>query len=282
MTESTSKIQTLAQVSDALADAVAHVGQSVVAVRAGRHAPASAVLWRSGVIVTAAHSIRHPEGIRIVLPDGATREAALAGTDPSTDLAVLSYDGAGVQVPDIGDAASVRAGHFVVSVARDADGQSAASFGIVASIGGAWRTWRGGHIDQLIRLDGRLYAGFSGGPIADASGRVIGVGTSALSRDLSLVIPASTVSRTADQLLASGRIAHGYLGLGMQPVSLPEPLRRKLGLDQNEGLIVLSLAPSGPAEQAGLLVGDVLLDLDGQPLHDLADVHAALGGDRIG
>jgi S1-C subfamily serine protease len=90
------------------------------------------------------------------------------------------------------------------------------------------------------------------------------------------------VSRVTEQLLTSGRIAQGYLGIGMRPVALPEPLSRKLGLDHRDGLIVLSLAPQGPADQAGLLVGDILIELAGRPLHDVDDLHAALGGDRIG
>jgi S1-C subfamily serine protease len=282
MTDSTSNLQAFTRFSDALADVVDLVARSVVAVRASRHIIAAGVLWRAGMIVTVAHAIRHAEGIRIVLPDGSSRESTLAGADVGTDVAVLSYAGDGVEGADVGDAQSVRAGHLVVSLARNLQGEPAASFGILGSVGSEWRTWRGGHIDRMLRLDGRLHAGFSGGPIADTRGQVIGIGTSALSRETSLVIPASTVSRIAEQLLVSGRVAHGYLGLGMQPVSLPEPLRRKLGLDQQDGLIVLSLAPSGPAEQAGLLVGDILLDLGGQAVHDVGDVHAVLRGDRIG
>ena len=275
-------IHVLSEASEALADAVEDVGRSVVAVHASRHGSASGVLWRPGVVVAAAHTIRRDDGIRITLPDGSRREATLAGVDASTDLAVLKFEGEWSHVADIGDAASVRTGHFVFAVARDAQAQSTASFGIVGVASGEWRTWRGGHIDRLIRLDGRLYSGFSGGPIADTQGQVIGIGTSALSREFGIAIPSSTVSRVTEQLLTSGRIAHGYLGIGMRPVALPEPLSRKLGLDHRDGLIVLSLAPQGPADQAGLLVGDILIELAGRPLHDVDDLHAALGGDRIG
>jgi serine protease Do len=275
-------IHPLNQASEALADAVERVGHSVVAVHASRHGPASGVLWRSGVVVTAAHAIRRDDGIRITLPDGTQNEAALAGIDASTDLAALKLAGEWPHVADIGDAASVRTGHFVFAVARDSQGQSAATFGIVGAAGGEWRTWRGGRIDRLIRLDGRLYSGFSGGPIADTQGQVIGIATSGLARDCGIAIPSSTVSRITEQLLTSGRIAHGYLGVGTQPVALPEPLTEKLGLDNRAGLIVLSLAPRGPAEQAGLLVGDILIELAGRPLRDLDDLHATLSGDRIG
>jgi S1-C subfamily serine protease len=277
-----SNIHVLNQASDALADAVEHVGRSVVAIHASRHGSASGVVWRSGVVVTVAHAIRRDEGIQVTLADGSRRQAALAGIDGRTDLAALKVEGEWPDVADIGDAASVRAGHFVFAVARDLQGQSSASFGIVGAAGGEWRTWRGGHIDRLIRVDGRLHPGFAGGPIADTHGQVIGIGTHALARGSGIAIPASTVSRVTDQLLASGRIAHGYLGIGTRPVALPEPLSRKLGLQNSAGLIVLSLAPQGPAEQAGLLPGDILIELAGRPLQDIDDLQSALGGDRIG
>ena len=275
-------IHIFSQASEALADAVEDIGRSVVAVHASRHGASSGVIWRSGVVVTAAHTVRRDDGIRITLPDGSRVDAQLAGVDASTDVAALKFDAQWPDAAGIGDATSVRAGHFLFAVARDAQGQSSASFGIVAAVGGEWRTWRGGHVDRLIRLDGRLYTGFSGGPIGDARGQVIGIGTSALSRHFGIVIPSSTVSRVVEQLLTSGRVAHGYLGIGMQPVALPEALSRKLGLDRRDGLIVLSLASQGPAEQAGVMVGDILIELSGRPLHDIDDLHAALRGDRIG
>jgi serine protease Do len=282
MVSATRNVNTLTDASEALAEAVEQVARSVVAVLASRHGPASGVAWRPGVVVTAAHTIRRDEGIRVILPDGSRSDAVLAGVDASTDLAVLKLDSAGASVADVGDPGGVRAGHFVFAVARDASGQPAASFGIVAAAGGEWRTWRGGHIDRLIRLDGGLPPGFSGGPLADTRGQVIGVGTSALARGFGIVIPPSTVNRVADALLESGHIARGYLGIGTQPIALPGALSRKLGLQERGGLIVLSLAPQGPAEQAGMLVGDILLDLDGRPLRDVGDLQAALGGERIG
>jgi S1-C subfamily serine protease len=282
MSVAQTSIHALDQASAALADAVEQIGRSVVAVHASRHGSAAGVVWRPGVVVAAAHTIRRDDGIRITLPDGSQREAALAGVDASTDLAALKVEGEWPHVAAIGDAASVRTGHFVFAVTRDRQAQSSASFGIVGATGGEWRTWRGGHIDRLIRLDGGLYSSFNGGPIVDTQAQVIGIGTSALASGFGVVIPSSTVSRVLEQLLTSGRIAHGYLGIGMQPVALPEALSRKLGLQERAGLIVLSLAPQGPADQAGLLVGDILIELAGRPLQDVDDLHAALGGDRIG
>jgi len=269
--------------SEALAKAVEQVARHVVAIVASRHVAASGVLWRPGVVVAAAHTIRREDGLRVVLPDGGRLDAELAGLDVSTDVAVLKLGTAGADVADVGDAAAVRAGHFVFAVAREASGSTAASFGIVAATGGEWRTWRGGHIDRLIRLDGSIPSGFSGGAVADTQGRVMGVATAALARGFGIVIPASTVDRIADTLLESGHIARGYLGIGTQVIPLPGSLSHKLGLqERGRGLIVLSLAPQGPAEQSGMLVGDILLDLNGQALQEVGDLQAALESGKAG
>ena len=282
MVSATRHTSPLTDASEALAQAVDQVAGVVVAVVASRHGPASGVLWRPGVVVSTAHTIRREDGIRVILPDGARSDAVLAGVDASTDLAVLKLEGAGGQVAEMGNPANVRAGHFVFAVARDVNGQPAASFGVVAATGGEWRTWRGGHVDHMIRLDGGLHPGFSGGPVADTRGGIIGIGTSALARGFGIVIPSSTVNRVTDALLQSGRIARGYLGIGTQAIALPGSMIRKLGLQERGGLVVLSLAPQGPAEQGGILVGDILLELEGLPLRDVGDLQSTLGGDRIG
>lgn len=282
MIDSQSNSHPLSLASRALADAIARVAPTVVAIDARRHGSATGVLWRPGVIVTAAHAIRRDDGIRITLADGTQVDAALAGSDKSTDLAVLKLDNAGPAAADIGDAAGVRMGHFVFAVARDGRGSVAADFGIVGATGGEWRTWRGGRIDRLIRLNGALNGGFAGCPIADTEGRVIGIGTPALSRAFAIVIPASTVDRVVDELLANGRVARGYLGIGTRTVVLPESLSAKLGLSGNSGLIVLSLASAGPAEQAGLMVGDIVIGVAGEPVATVDDLQAALGRKSIG
>jgi S1-C subfamily serine protease len=282
MVSATRNTNPLTDASEVLAQAVDQVAACAVAVLANRHGPASGVLWRPNIVVTAAHPIRREDGISVILPDGVRSDAVLAGVDTSTDLAVLKLESAGGQAAELGAPASVRAGHFVFAVARDASGQPAASFGIVAASRGEWRTWRGGHIDQMIRLDGGLHPGFSGGPVANTQAQIIGVGTSALARGFGIVIPSSTVSRVTDALLESGRIARGYLGIGTRPIALPGSLREKLGLQERGGLIVLSLAPQGPAEQGGMLVGDILLDIQGRPLRDVGDLQAALASESIG
>jgi S1-C subfamily serine protease len=153
--------------------------------------------------------------------------------------------------------------------------------GVISGIGGSWRTWSGGQIDQFVRLDLTLYPGFSGGPLVNAQGCVVGINTAG-PRNQVLAIPTSTVNRVVDQLLAKGRITRGYLGLGMQPIRLPEALQKTLNLAAHCGIIVVAVQPDSPAEKAGALIGDVLVALDGQPVSDTPDVLAMLGPERVG
>ena len=274
----------LAAWSDAVAAIVQRAGASVVAVQTGRHDVAAGVLWRSGCLVTVAHPLRRMQGIPVLLPDGRRVSADLAGHDGATDLAVLRLadPAAGLQPIVIGDAGGVQTGHWVVAVARSLDGDLSASQGIVGRAGGAWRTWRGGRLDRLIRLDGGLYGGFSGAPVLDARGHAIGIATSALSRSAGIVIPGSTVQRVADELLAKGRVARGYLGVGTQTVALPGHVAQAQRLEDPQGLLITSVAEDSPAAQAGMLIGDVLLELAGQRTRDIDDLQSALYGDRVG
>src|SRR6185295_9178423 len=147
---------------------------------------------------------------------------------------------------------------------------------------GEWRTWHGGTIDQFVRLDVSIYDGFSGGPLIDAGGRVLGLNTSGLSRGAALAIPVSTVNRVVEQLVKTGRVSRGYLGLGMQAVRLPAALVERLSLPNDVGLMVVSAEPGGPGDRAGILIGDVLVAVDDKPVTEPGDVLGALGGDQIG
>lgn len=276
----------LAALSDDLAAAVDTVGRSVVAIHARRRIPASGVVWQPGVIVAAHHTIQRDDDITVTLHDGSTVSATLAGRDPSTDLAVLRLaTSAGESGPGVPAAAAAegapRVGQLVLALGRPGTAVTA-SLGIVSAVGGEWRTWQGGTIDRFIRLDLNVYDGFSGGPLVDADGRVIGINTSGLARATALTVPAGTVARVAGQLLARGHVARGWLGIATQPVRLPAALQRSLGLEADGGLVVVNVEPESPADRGGLLIGDILVALDGQAVRDPGDVLAALGGDRIG
>jgi serine protease Do len=272
----------IAAFSDQLADVVELAGASVAALHARRAYPSSGLLWQPGVLITAAHTIRRETGITALLPDGTSAPATLAGVDAGTDIAVLRLESAQGQAAPLNDMPKVRPGNYVVAVARGADGALAASSGIIARTGGEWRTWRGGRMDRLIQLDGALWPGFSGAPIVDASGQIIGIGTSALVRGRAVVIPASVLRRSGEQLLAHGYVAHAYLGVGTQSVEIPAGTRERLKLESTRGLIVLSIASQSPAETAGITVGDLLVALDAMPVPDIETLRNALGEKALG
>jgi S1-C subfamily serine protease len=261
-----------AALSRDLAAAVERTGRSVVAVHARPRFSSSGVIWRPGVIVTAQHTIRREEEISVTLPDGTNRPATLAGADAGMDLAVLRLSEPGGE-PVAPVAESSKPGHLALAVGRSEDSGVNASLGIISAVSGPWRTWRGGRLDQYIRLDLTMYPASSGGAVVDSAGGIIGVATSGLSRLAGLAIPAASINRVLDEILSRGRVARGYLGVGLQPV---------LVSDHQKGLIVLSTEGGGPAATAGVLIGDILLSVNGKAVTDTEDVQSALESARPG
>jgi S1-C subfamily serine protease len=261
----------LANLSNELAAVVAGAAGKVVAVDARPRFPSSGVFWRPGVLVTAEHTIRREDEITITFPDGTEATATVAGSDPGTDLAVLKTDHPG-QVAAAAASDPVP-GSLALTIGRSPDSGVNATMGIVSAVSGPWRTWRGGRLDRYIRLDLTLYPGSSGGLVVNTAGEALGIATSALSRIAGVAIPASTVDRVVNEILARGRVRRGYLGVGLQPVELP---------DHHKGLIVLSLEPEGPAAKAGVLIGDVLVSLGGRAVSDTEDIQTALEGVEVG
>src|SRR5262245_209278 len=237
---------TLRALSDDLTQTVEQISRSVVAVSARRHLSSSGVYWRDGIIVTAAHTIRRTEDISVILSNGEMVAASFAGADPSTDLAVLKINSEELSVPLFSDTAQLQVGKLVLAVGRGAQRGLNATLGMIGVLSGAWRTWRGGLIDQFIGLDLALHPGAVGGPLVDAHSHVLGINTSALSRNIALAIPVSTVNRVMERLLEKGHMNRGYLGLGMQPVPLPEELKNALKLSTDSGLIVVTVDLEGP------------------------------------
>jgi S1-C subfamily serine protease len=272
----------LVAVSEDLADAVARVANAVVAVHADHRYPSSGVIWRDGLVVTAAHTIRREEEIEVTLADGNRAQAELVGLDAGTDLALLRVDAAKTPAIERSDASALRVGQLAIAAARLGKHGVSATLGMIGGLGGAWRSWRGGQVERLIRVAITLYPGFSGGALLDAHSRVIGVSTAGLARSGAIALPHVTVDRVANELVAKGYVARPYLGVALQSVRLPESLQKKLALDRGTGVIVLSIEADGPAERAGVLVGDVFLSIDGQPVSDTRDVQLALRAEHIG
>jgi len=255
-----------------LADAVERVAASVVAVPA-RRARSAGVVWRAGVAVASASALWRSSRVPLVLPDGEQVDGTVRGIDPATDLAVLAFSeraSAAPISPEPDDAAAPRVGDVVFAVGREPSGHVQASFGHIGAVAGAWRTWRGGHLDQLIRLDGGLYPGLLGAAVADAQGRVLGIASAAFSRHHGVVVPRATIDRVIEPLLTHGRVARGYLGIAAQAV------RAQRDGAAVDGLLVTSVADDSPAARAGLLVGDVIVTLAGEAAGSLERVRERL------
>jgi S1-C subfamily serine protease len=271
----------LANLSDALAATVERTGSSVVRVEGRQRLPASGIVWSSdGIIVTAHHILEQDDNIKVGLPDGRTVPATLVGRDQTTDLAVLRAQATGLAAPAWIDTEGLKVGNLVLALGRP--GQNVrATMGIVSALGQSWRTPTGGTLDRYVQSDVTMYPGFSGGPMVDAPGRFLGVNSSALLRGgTTITIPTSTVRHAVETLLTHGRIRRGYLGVGTQPIRLPEAAARQLA--QETALIVVSVEPDSPAEKGKLFIGDTIVSLAGQPVRHLDDLLALLSGDRVG
>ena len=262
----------IAALSDQLADAVAAAGAALVAVHARPRLPSTGVHWKDGVIVTTEGTVRQDEDITVTLPDGKRIVATLAGRDRGTDLAVLRIPTGSLRVAELGDPATLRPGNLVLALARLDEGGARAAFGAVSATGGKWRSWKGGEIDRWLQSDLTVYPGFGGGPLVDSAGRIHGVNSGALSRPLATTIPVETVNRVVTQLLERGYVARGWIGAAMQPVRL----------DEGGGLLLVSIEKDAPAAKAGLLLGDVIVALDGQSLESFEQLRDVLSGDAVG
>jgi len=270
----------LVEFSNNLADTVERAGASVIAVLEGGREGVSGTVWRDGLAVTAEHTIRGREEITIILPSGERSSAKVTGRDPGTDIALLKFEKHAVPAT-LADESLSRVGEVVLAVGRRGTEGLATTHGIVSAISGPWRTWQGARIDRWLRLDLTPFTGFSGGPIVTARGEVLGIATSGPRRSV-VTIPCSTVARVADQLLHRGRIARGYLGVGVQPVALPESARQALGTEAAHGLLVITVEPGSSATNANILIGDIIVAIEGTPVRSVRSLHNALDPENVG
>ncbi|MBV9747243.1 MAG: serine protease [Acetobacteraceae bacterium] len=274
---STQEMDVLARLSDAVAARVASASGLVVAVRRAGGRPRSGILWREGVAVVSEQVLPRADGYEAVLPSGQVVPARLAGRDPGTNVAVLRLDG--THAATLPMPAEPRLGTLALALGADGAGGMTARLAVVQEAGPAWHSQAGGRIDHRIVLDARLGGGDEGGPVLDGAGGLLGMSTLG-PRRRALVIPAATVERVLGPLLDRGSVARGWLGVSLQPVAVPEALRVAAGAEA--GLMVLALAEGGPAAAAGVMPGDILVALGGQPVARARSLAERLGPDSVG
>ncbi|HTD43913.1 MAG TPA: S1C family serine protease [Bryobacteraceae bacterium] len=253
----------LVSLSNELASLVESSAAPVVAVHGRPRFNSSGVHWSPGIVVTAEHTLRHDDDIVVRTGAGDELRAEIAGRDPGTDLAVLRIKDLTIPTAPKSEDSRHRPGDLIVAVGRNKNSANAA-LGVISSLGAASQTWRGGKLDQVIRLDIALHPVASGGAVVDSSGKLIGIATPILSRAAVFAVPNATVERVVQALLAHGRLPQGYLGAGLQPIRLPEHLTKGLGLAIGGGLMTVSVDQNAPAGKAGLMIGDVLFELNNQ------------------
>ena len=271
----------LTDFSNGLSAAVEKAAAFTLLVDGRRRYPASGIAYAADLVVTADHVITREDNISVLGADGSALPTSVAGRDPGSDLAVLRVSGGSLKPAKLADALP-KIGALVLAVARPTKAGMQASWGIVTAIGGPTRTGRGGLLEEYIQSETVSYPGFSGGPLVNTEGEVLGLNTSGLGHGGAVTIPAKSAWRIADELAKHGSVKRGYLGVRTQTVSIPETGRQVLKREQEQGLLVLWLEEKGPAENAGILVGDILVGVGGHAVADPDDLFAALNSETVG
>ena len=269
----------LTELSNGLTSAVEKGGASTVLVDARKRYPASGIAYAEDLVLTADHVVTRDD-IKVILPDGKSLAATVAGRDAGSDLALLRLAEKALKPAKTSN--DVKVGQLVLALGRPNTAGMQASWGIVTAIAGPARTHRGGLLDEYISTETTPYPGFSGGPLVNTEGEVLGLNTSGLTQGSSLTIPVKVAWRIADELAKHGSVKRGYLGVRTQPVEIAEAARKSLKREQQSGLLVLWLEENGPAQKDGLFVGDTIVAVAGQPVSEPDDLFAALKSETVG
>lgn len=277
----TNGTNSLIDFSDALVQAINKAGESTVTVNARRRLPASGIAYANDLILTADHVVERDEDITIALADGTTTSASIAGRDPGKDLTVLRLKDA-LASPAEKATQEGRVGQLVIALGRPSQEGIEASLGIISAVGGPVRTGRWGLLESYLRTDAVPFPGFSGGPLVDTEGKVVGLNTSGLAHGAAISIPANLAWADAQNLVKFGYIKRGYLGIRSQQVGITPDLQKALGREQESGLLLVSVENDSPAESGGLMVGDILVGIDGQAIANHDELMIRLGGESVG
>lgn len=272
----------LSHISDAFADAAARAAGSTVLVDARARIPATGIAWAHGVVVTANHVVERETDITVGLPSGDAVAATLAGRDPGSDIAVLRVADDVLEPLSRAPEDTARVGHLVLALGRPTSHGHNASLGVVSAMGGPWRTVRGLTVASFLRADVTMYPGFSGGPLVDTSGQVLGMNSSALGRSGGLTIPLHAAQPIVDAILVHGGVRRGYLGISTQTVRLPASVAEAVDQGQETGLLVSAVEPGSPADAGGVFVGDIVVGTTAGVIACTEDLQSQLGPDSVG
>lgn len=273
----TKEIDVLSALSNQMADAVEQIAPSLVLINGRQRYPASGIVLATDTVLTADHILEREDDLTILTHDSRTLSAQFVGRDSATDVAVLHVANLGLE-PAVA-ANMPRVGQFVLAVGRPSSDGPMASIGIVSAIGGPLRTTQGAMLERYIRTDATPYPGFSGGPLINTRGAVLGMTTTGLVNSIAFAVPSEIAWKIAETITEQGYVKRGYLGISCQPVPLPPAQRTESS--QEVGLLVVRVEDDSPAEHGGLLLGDILIALDGQSITDTDDLQALLTGERV-
>jgi len=267
--------------SDTFTNAANQGGLYTVLVNARRRIPSTGIVYRPDLVVTANHVVERDDDITVVFSDGKSIAAKVAGRDPARDLALLrlaeSHD-----APASAATYAPQVGLPVLALGRPQSDSFEASFGIISSIGGPVRTGRGGMLEKYLRAETNPYPGFSGGPLVDLDGNLLGLNTSGFSMGFLITIPVDIVWRAAADLAEHGSVRRGFLGIRSQPVSLDSLSQAALNRNQFGGLLLVGIEPDSPASRAGLIVGDILVSIEGNAITNPEDLQVHLDSKSVG
>lgn len=264
-------MSSLTDLSNDLANLVDQASKSVVRVDARRGRAGTGIVWDSGLVLTANHVVEQEQEIEVAVEEKAAK-ASLVGRDPSTDLALLKVEGLSAPAMPRATVDQLKPGQVVIAIGRP--GGLKATFGTISAVSSPWRGWRGSEIEHLIQTNAPLYPGFSGGPLVSADGKAVGMNSWVFGRGDGRAIAMDVADRVVQSLRSDGRIKRPYLGIGTQPVPLPDAV--KSSANQESGLLIVAVEPQSPADKAGLMQGDTVLGLDGIITRNLEDLYAGL------
>jgi S1-C subfamily serine protease len=274
-------LQLLQSLSDAISGLAEQVSPSVVKVEMGRWGGSGVVWDKEGHVVTANHVVGRRSSAIVELQDGRRLEAKILGRDPTSDIAVLKVEATGLKPIEVGDSQPLKSGQFVLALANSLGSRVNITSGIVTNPSRTIPGWWGVVVEDAVITDARLNPGYSGGPLVDASGKMIGMNV-AYASSRGIAVPVNTLKGIASKLSREGKIRRSYLGIAPEPISLPKELSKAAKLSQDQGILVLSTEPGSPASKAGAFVGDIIVSIGDHEVANLYELHKALDERLIG